>query len=233
MLRRRPLRDLLPLRPLDALQRPLYRLLLHTIPLDDPWRRYPHPVPLHRFGQGARHDFGWYFEGESQVEVGSLAEIQTWLLGCRYRRDGDLFHEADFWQHPRTFERLRQGDCEDFALWAWRKLVRLGFEAEFVAGHRRHRRGPAEPHAWVLFRREGQLHVFEAVAREAERMVRPLAAVHERYAPEVAVDARLQRYVFAAYYRRLRARQRPTAGARRSWLRRLRAGVPTAAPPAA
>jgi hypothetical protein len=45
-----------------------------------------------------------------------------------------LFGEADFWQHPSTFERLRTGDCEDFAVWAWRKLIELGYDVDLVAG---------------------------------------------------------------------------------------------------
>src|SRR5690348_3236184 len=46
---------------------------------------------------------------------------------CEYVRDP--VHERDFWQHPKTFEQLRKGDCEDHALWAWRKLTELGISA--------------------------------------------------------------------------------------------------------
>src|SRR5205085_1473130 len=67
--------------------------------------------------------FAWYFEGQSAVTVGSVDDVCEWLLECEYVHDPELFHEPDFWQHPRTFERLRKGDCEDHALWAWRKLV--------------------------------------------------------------------------------------------------------------
>ena len=68
------------------------------------------------------------------VPVQSIDDIVAWLQSCEYVTDLDLFHERDFWQHPGTFERLRRGDCEDFALWAWRKLAEVGIDAEFCVG---------------------------------------------------------------------------------------------------
>ena len=144
--------------------RSLSRLLLRTVRLDDPWRRVACPVPLHRYGTGARHDFAWYLEGQSRVEVGSIREICRWLRACEYVRDGDLFYEADYWQHPCAFEQLRQGDCEDFALWAWRKLIRLGHTAEFVAGFSR--TGAVERgHAWVHFEADGTWYLLDEIPR--------------------------------------------------------------------
>ena len=69
------------------------------------------------------------------MAVKSLQEICEWLVGCDYADDEAFFNEPDFWQHPVMFEQTRKGDCEDHALWAWRKLVELGFEAELVRGH--------------------------------------------------------------------------------------------------
>jgi len=67
--------------------------------------------------------------GQSTVCVNDIAAICEWLADCEYVRDP--VHERDFWQHPKTFEQLRKGDCEDHALWAWRKLTELGIPAEF------------------------------------------------------------------------------------------------------
>ena len=106
------------------LSKPLARLLLRTVPLENPWERFVSSVPLGRYGLGARRDFAWYFEGQSTVEVETIEDMQEWLLGCAYASDPDLFQEADFWQHPCTFEQLRKGDCEDFSLWAWRRRSR-------------------------------------------------------------------------------------------------------------
>ena len=197
----------LPVRPLvQAVQ----RLLLRTIPLQDAWQRFPHPVPLDRFGCGARHDFRWYFEGESRVRAATVADVQAWLEGCTYARDPELFHEPDVWQHPRTFELLRQGDCEDFAIWTWRKLVEIGYRAELVAG-RLVQGGSATGHAWVLFWQGDEPHLFDPVVRDPARMIRPLQHARTDYVPEFAVDAAFNRYAFAGYYLRLRheARRQP------------------------
>jgi len=66
--------------------------------------------------------------GQSTVCVNDIAAICEWLADCEYVRDP--VHERDFWQHPKTFEQLRKGDCEDHALWAWRKLTELGIPAD-------------------------------------------------------------------------------------------------------
>lgn len=208
---------------LNPALRPVRRLLLRTVRLDDPWRRYRHPVPLCRYGAGACKDFPWYFEGEGRVEVASLDDVKGWLLGCTYTRDPELFQEADFWQHPVTFEALRRGDCEDFALWAWRQMVCLGYDAEFVAG--RWRQPDAEPagHAWVHFTENGCRKVFDPVIRDPDRMVRPLPSVRLEYLPEVSVDGRFVRYVYGGYFLQLRqANARASAvqgnhGGRRRW----------------
>jgi predicted transglutaminase-like cysteine proteinase len=41
------------------------------------------------------------------------------------------FNRSHEREHPGAFERRRRGDCEDFALWAWRKLAEVGVDAEF------------------------------------------------------------------------------------------------------
>lgn len=98
--------------------RPLFRFLVRVVPADDPWERIAVNPPLREYGSGARLDFAKYLTGESMVHVKSMEEIQDWLRGCEYQKDETLFNEPDFWQHPNTFERLRVGDCEDFAVWA-------------------------------------------------------------------------------------------------------------------
>lgn len=191
--------------------RPAWRLVLRLIPVDDPWERLEYAVPTRRYGLGAKHDFDWYFEGESSVKVSSLREIQDWLIDCRYIHDAELFREADFWQHPITFERLRQGDCEDHALWAWRKLVELGFDADFVAG----RCLPWDPadetkdhgHAWVVVTIDGRRQLFEAVAKTHESMLQPLADVASGYRPEFGVDRHRKRFTFNGILLTMRDRE--------------------------
>lgn len=195
-------------RTLKRISRALCYLLLRTVPAREPWERIPCEVPLQMFGKGARKDFSWYFEGVSGVTVTTVEEMQRWLLECRYARDPELFLESDFWQHPCTFETLRMGDCEDFALWAWRKLVELRYDAELVAGHLYTSDQALVGHTWVIFGQNGNRYVFDPVIRDSRRMIRPLDQVMHLYAPEVSVDGDLRRYAYGAYVRRKRARVR-------------------------
>jgi hypothetical protein len=180
------------LRPL----RPLRRLLLRTISVRDPWERLELESPLWAYGSGARLDFSEYLEGERTVTATSLDGVCSWLLGCAYESDQVLFHEPDFWQHPNTFERLRAGDCEDFAIWAWRKLVELEYDADLVLGYCLNDGALAGRHAWVLLRENEVASLLEPVARERDRMVRPLSEVRDRYLPEFGVDRHAKRFTF-------------------------------------
>jgi len=179
---------------------PIVRLVARRR-LDDPWARYDYRAPLSAYGGGNRHEFAWYLEGESAVSASSLAEVQGWLVECEYVHDQVLFNEQDFWQHPRTFEQVRRGDCEDHALWAWRKLIELGMDADLVAGSVL--RGATDVpdrgaggHVWVNLRRDGETFVFETVAKTKEHMLRPLATVRDRYRPEFGVDREGRRFAF-------------------------------------
>ena len=185
---------------LSRFSRPLSRLLLRTVSLDDPWQRFPNDVPLALYGKGAQRDFSWYFEGESRVPVTGVDEMLAWLRGCAYVRDMELFHDVDFWQHPLTFEQLRRGDCEDFALWSWRKLVEMGHDAEFVAGRCAARGLHGPGHAWVLLHGPDGVSLLDPVLRNGCGCLRPLDDVRDAYVPEVSVDGRLNRYAYAGFY---------------------------------
>jgi hypothetical protein len=191
-------------RILAPITQPLLRAVLPLYGEDDPWERLGTWVPLHAYGPGAKHEFDWYFEGESTVSAESLDEICEWLLGCEYARDEDLFHEADFWQHPRTLERMRRGDCEDHALWAWRKLVELGYETELVVGA--WGRDSESGHAWVMFRQDGEEYLLEATAHSRDRMVLRLAEARDEYEPHFGVDHRFARSAFTGQLHALRRR---------------------------
>jgi hypothetical protein len=181
----------------------LHRLARWSSEGADPWDRLslPFEVPLRTFGRGSYRPFPWYFEGESVVQVTSINDICDWLIECEYTRDPALFNAPDFWQHPRTFEQLREGDCEDHAIWAWRKLVELGFEAELMCGAWQPPDDTGRGHAWVRFRKENQEFVFEAVGTSREQMVRPLADAKAEYIPHAGVDHKFQRFAYVGYFR--------------------------------
>jgi hypothetical protein len=165
------------------------------------WKRVTLPVPVSAFGPGSRYEFARYFEGESHVRVASIDDIVEWLLECRYVTDSILFNEQDLWQHPSTFELLRCGDCEDFALWAWRKLADLGIEAEFFVGRvvGADDLSAGRQHAWVVYRMDGVAFLFEPAAASRQRMIRRLDDAREHYVPHFAVDGRLRTFAFSGY----------------------------------
>lgn len=172
------------------------------------WHKRESQVPRYTFGKGSKKDFSWYFEGKSKVKVKSLREICKWLAKCEYVRDEDLFLEDDFWQHPVTFEALRKGDCEDHALWAWRKLIELKIPAEFVAGQwieRTNGQREETGHAWVNFQdKKMRWNVLECTEKNSLRMIVPFDDAEKRYFPEVSVDGELKTYRFTVAKKRRR-----------------------------
>lgn len=160
----------------------------------DPWE-YLHLgcAPL-AFGAGSHRAFAEYFQGTSRVLVRSLSEICAWLAGCECLPDHALFFQDDFWQHPLTFEQIRKGDCEDHALWAWRKLAEIGIPARFAAGRWR---GIA--HAWVVLEDGAGPRLLETTAK-AEPLIRDLAGpVRTEYCPALSVDHTFRTFVHAGY----------------------------------
>jgi hypothetical protein len=184
---------------LAFLFRPIWEFVVRQVPIEDPWERLDTQPKLHAYGTGARLDFSHYLKGESLVSVSSLEDVKDWLLGCRYEHDDVLFGEPDFWQHPSTFERLRAGDCEDYAVWAWRKLVELGLDVDLVAGWCVSNGDLDGRHAWLLLRQDGVEYLFEPAARERERMLLPLAEVRGGYVPQFGVDRSAKRFAFSGY----------------------------------
>jgi hypothetical protein len=162
------------------------------------WERVTVPVPAGAFGPGSQRPFAAYFEGESSVRVESIDDIVAWLQTCEYVSDLELFHERDVWQHPGVFERRRRGDCEDFALWAWRKLAELGIEAELCVGRVICDDNPQldRQHAWVVYRVNGTPYLFEPAARTPSSMIRPLTDAMDHYVPHFAVNHRFDTNAF-------------------------------------
>ena len=148
-------------------------------------------VPATAFGPGSRCQFIQYFEGDSLVSVSSIDDIVAWLQTCEYVSDADQFHERDVWQRPSDFEGLRRGDCEDFALWAWRKLIEIGVDAEFFVGRvdlRRRSVGRAPACVDRVSHATTEVYLFEPAARDRQCMIQPWSAVKDDYIPHFAVN---------------------------------------------
>ena len=169
--------------------RPLVLRVVNAVPVDDAWEKWEQRIPPKQFGSGCIRDWPWFFEGQSVVQVKSLDDICQWLSACCYVHDKAIFNEHDFWQHPVTFEMTRKGDCEDHALWAWRKLTELGYKAEFVRGHYFDGRDlHRAAHAAVIFEQHGRRYFLDTVAKGAT-MVMPVAIARTLFCPECSVDA--------------------------------------------
>jgi hypothetical protein len=177
---------------------PILRLAARLARRESAWERVTMRVPASVFGPGSQQPFAEYFEGESGVRVQSIDDIVAWLQTCEYVTDLELFQKGDVWQHPGTFERLRRGDCEDFALWAWRKLAEVGIDAEFCVGRVICDDRPEidRQHAWVVYRVDGTAFLFEPAARTPSRMIRPLVDAMGEYVPHFAVNHRFDTNAF-------------------------------------
>jgi hypothetical protein len=87
----------------------------------------------------------------------SVDEMRRFLATCRYSRE-ERYNERQYWQPPEEFERTKAGLCADFAIWAWRQLIDMGYESRFVGG----KAGKfGEGHAWVTFRMDGKWLLLE------------------------------------------------------------------------
>jgi hypothetical protein len=56
---------------------------------------------------------------------------------------------------------LKKGDCDCFAIWTWRQLLEIGYNARFVLGVTgKYRNG----HAWITFEKDGKFYILEPQA---------------------------------------------------------------------
>jgi hypothetical protein len=178
---------------------PTMRLAWRYLDDGDSWRAHPVDVPMVLFGSGnLADDFQFYLDGPSSVPIGSLGQLEEWLRGCVYERDLILFGRPDYWQHPVGFEELRRGDCEDHAIWAWRKLIELGFETELMTGRSPWGTDGSGFHAWVVYLEGGTRYLLEP-ARKVGPMTYPLGEVAKDYHPHLSVDHQLRRHMYAGY----------------------------------
>jgi hypothetical protein len=144
-------------------------------------RRIFHPSKK-RFPSFKGRPVGSFFSQPLNVVCGDINEIRSFLSTCRYVSDQEQFGVRDHWMPPQEFERTRRGDCEDFALWTWRQLLALGYEARFVVG----RAGKyGEGHAWVSLHIQDHSYVVEPLLARYRTFPRLTTL---RYLPAVSVE---------------------------------------------
>lgn len=114
------------------------------------------------------------------------AEVDLRLSSGRYVDDLDRLHHPDAWEAPSSFQRHMSGDCEDFALWAWAQLSRLGHRARFVVGGLH---DDEMNHAWVTLHGGDRVRVLECTPKRYNPTINARAALE--YRPHLSIDNRL------------------------------------------
>ena len=153
-------------------------------------------IPNKFYGHGCNYKFDHYISGESKIEIRDLDELCDWLLACTYIPDFIKKGMRDHWAHPDEFEFERSGDCEDFALWTWRKLKEMRIQADFTVGKWIHADGRIGTHAWVMINHVNGNIIFETTGRSKERMLKPFDHHKHEYIPFAAVDTDLRKKVY-------------------------------------
>lgn len=116
-------------------------------------------------------------------QCSTVKEIREFLRNCKYVSDKEQFNKEEFWLPPDEFEKLKKGDCDEFALWTWRQFIGMGYKTRFVIGRTRKL---GNGHAWVTVEKDGKNYIVESQAwRYGERMSR-LSFIH--YKPSVSVE---------------------------------------------
>jgi hypothetical protein len=126
---------------------------------------------------------GRYVSLPLAFKCSSLEDLRRFLRTCRGVSDKEQFGKADYWMPPEDFEKSRKGDCDDFAMYAWRQLLEMGYKARFVIG----RVGDSlEKHAWVSFEEDGKQFLLEPQAVYLGLRFPRLDAL--KYQPDVSAE---------------------------------------------
>jgi len=140
--------------------------------------------PDFRRHSGFRPTFplGRFLSEPLQHWCNDLAELREFLSHCKYVSDQEQFGKRDFWQPPEQFERTKEGDCDDFALWSWRQVLHMNYTARFVVG-RAGRYGNG--HAWITFEKNGRTFLLEPLSWFVGTKLPRLSVL--RYKPKFSV----------------------------------------------
>jgi hypothetical protein len=150
------------------------------------------PVPPARYGAPHKRAFADYLAGPSTVDAQSFESIEEFLRGCTYV---DSPSRANDWTKlTAEFESTRVGNCLDHSLWAWRKMIELGYDAELVIGLSHPNRQAVRRHAWVAFHTETEHVYIETTEKRPDViMFRVVEPDVDEYWPEVGVRHDCQR----------------------------------------
>jgi len=135
-------------------------------------RRGPHPsFPM-----------GRYVSQPLSIRCQNLTDVRSFLLQCKGVSDEEQFGKPEYWQPPDQFEHSKKGDCDDFALWTWRQLLSMGYDARFIGG-KKGRYGIG--HAWVEYFRDNKWFLLDPTLRLIGERLPRLSTL--AYRPELSV----------------------------------------------
>jgi transglutaminase-like putative cysteine protease len=134
---------------------------------------------------------GRYVSQPLSIQCDTIEDVRNFLRSCKYVSDQELFGKREYWQPPEDFENRRKGDCDDFALWTWRQLLNMGYDARFIGGSAG-RYG--DGHAWVEYFKDGKCFLLEPLWCRVGYTIPRLSTL--RYEPQISVswDGKMLRY---------------------------------------
>lgn len=150
---------------------------------DTEGKQVSHPRKRRYWWWSPTFTMGRFLTQPLSIKCSNFEDLQRFLKQCRYVSDQEQFGKPDYWMLPAEFEEKKKGDCEDFALWTWRQLMAMGYDARFVGG----RAGKyGSGHAWVSFTEDGRTFIVESLAARLSKKFPRLSTL--RYEPHVSVS---------------------------------------------
>jgi hypothetical protein len=123
----------------------------------------------------------------------NIKELKSFLVECEYIEDSKQYGLEDYWMEPRHFEYKKKGDCEDFALYTWKQLLRMGYEARFVVGTVGKKKG----HAWCTVIVDRKKYIVDPVL--AKHSIIPIFVLKD-YRPIVSVGYKWNKPIYYLHY---------------------------------
>lgn len=168
-------------------------LVLIVAPQDDKrfWTGLPVKISPLWFGQFK--DYEKVLQDNTETSFSDEKDLMAWVSRCRYISDLKQFDKADYWQMPYEFEKRQSGDCEDFALYLWHHLCKMGVNARFVIGTGR-RPYRVNGHAWVTIQRAEGYEVVDGSLTGRDFIRVPEEKARINYLPMFSIDSQCKVY---------------------------------------
>jgi hypothetical protein len=141
-------------------------------------RRVSQPF-LRRQGLHPTFPMGRYVSQPLTVKCDTIRDARRFLAGCEGVSDEEQFGKQQYWQPPEDFEKRKRETATIFALWTWRQLLDMGYDARFVCGsHWPYGIGQT----WVEYFRDGKCFLVEPQPDAMPRLTTL------RYAPKLSAS---------------------------------------------